>query len=53
MRMYDDHDVRTIVENFIAIHFKFGGVYLNEDAEEELKEACRGLGIEVKNLVRQ
>ena len=51
MKMYSGEDVRYIVELFLAQHFNFASVDLNEDSVEKLQEICELYGIEVENIV--
>lgn len=51
MKMYSGEDVRYIVEIFLAQHFNFASVDLNEDSVEKLQEICELYGIEVENIV--
>lgn len=51
MKMYSGKDVRYIVELFLAQHFNFASVDLNEDSVETLQEICELYGIEVENIV--
>lgn len=53
MRMYSKRDVKNIVEDFLAIHFNFDLVYLNEDSKEELENICCRYGIDVDNIEEQ
>lgn len=53
MWMYSDRDVKNIVEDFLAVHFKFDSVYLNDDGQEELRKICFNYGIDVPNIVEQ
>lgn len=43
--------MRYIVEIFLAQHFNFDSVDLNEDSVEKLQEICELYGIEVDNIV--
>lgn len=51
MKMYSGEDVRYIVELFLAQHFNFASVDLNEDSVEKLQEICELYGIEVEGIV--
>lgn len=51
MRIYSGRDVKCIVENFMAQHFNFEGVYLNDESIYELKEICKWYGREVEDIV--
>lgn len=51
MRMYSGRDVKCIVEAFMAQHFNFDGVYLNDESIYELEEICKWYGREVENIV--
>lgn len=51
MKMYSGEDVRYIVELFLAHHFNFASVDLNEDSVEKLQEICELYGIEVEGIV--
>lgn len=51
MKMYSGEDVRYIVELFLAQHFNFDSVDLNEDSVEKLQEICEFYGIEVESIV--
>lgn len=53
MKMYSKKDVRNIVEGFMAKHFEFDYVCLNEEAVRELEEVCCAYGIEVENIKEQ
>lgn len=53
MWMYSKQDIKNIVEDFLAEHFNFGAVYLNEESAEELEEICHNYGIEVESIVEQ
>ena len=50
--MYSEEDVRYIVELFLADHFNFAFVDLNETSIERLKAICLPYGIEVENIVK-
>lgn len=50
MKMYSKEDIQHIVELFLAAHFNFAFVDLNEDSVRELKEICELYGIEVGNI---
>ena len=50
MKMYSGEEIRSIVEIFLAQHFNFAWVDLNEDSIRELEEICEPYGIEVKNI---
>ena len=50
MKMYSGIDVQHIVEVFLAAHFNFSFVDLNEDSVRELEEICEPYGIEVENI---
>lgn len=52
MKMYSEEDVRYIIELFLADHFNFAFVDLNETSIERLKEICEPYGIEVENIVK-
>ena len=51
MKMYSGKDVRYIVELFLAQHFNFDSVDLNEDSVEKLQEICEFYGMEVESIV--
>lgn len=51
MRMYSGRDVKCIVENFMAQHFNFESVYLNDESIYKLEEICSWYGREVENIV--
>lgn len=51
MKMYSKKDVQHIVELFLAQHFNFAFVDLNEGSIEKLEEICEPYGIEVDNIV--
>lgn len=53
MKMYSNQDVIDIVQDFLAKHFNFDYVSLNEESFAELKIICEDYGIEVKNIVDQ
>lgn len=53
MWMYSERDVKNIIEDFLAMHFKFGSVYLDDSSKEELTMICCNYGIEVPNIVEQ
>lgn len=53
MWMYSERDVKNIVEDFLAKHFNFDSVYLNEESKGELKKICYNYGIEVENITEQ
>ena len=53
MKMYSEKDARYIVELFLAQHFNFAFVNLNEGSVEKLEEICEPYGIEVENIVDQ
>lgn len=53
MKMYSRNDIRHIVELFLAQHFNFAFVDLNEDSVEKLQQICEPYGIEVENIVEQ
>ena len=44
--MYSFREVRYIVESFLADHFRFSYVDLNEESVEKLKEICECYGRE-------
>jgi hypothetical protein len=50
MKMYSGKDVRYIVELFLAQHFNFAFVDLNEDSVKWLEKICEAYGIEVENI---
>lgn len=49
--MYSGYDVRYIIELFLAQHFNFACVDLNEDSVEVLEKICESCGIEVEDIV--
>ena len=51
MKMYSGYDVRHIIELFLAQHFNFACVDLNEDSVEVLEKICESCGIEVEDIV--
>lgn len=51
MKMYSGNDVRNIIELFLAQHFNFAFVDLNEDSIEKLQEICEPFATEVENIV--
>lgn len=53
MWMYSNKDVKNIVEDFLAKHFNFDSVYLNNNSVLELKEICKNYGVEVENIFEQ
>ena len=50
MKMYSGRDVMYIVQKFLAQHFNFAYVELNEDSIEKLEEICESYGIELENI---
>lgn len=53
MWMYSDREVRNIIEEFLANHFNFDSVYLNEKSKKELEKICCNYGVEVENIMEQ
>ena len=53
MWMYSEKDVRNIVEDFLAEHFNFSCVYLNDESVEKLEKICNHYGTYVENIVEQ
>ena len=53
MWMYSGRDVKNIVEDFLAEHFNFESVYLNEESKEQLEKICNNYGIEVESIMEQ
>ena len=51
MKMHSGNDVRNIIELFLAQHFNFAFVDLNEDSIEKLQEICEPFATEVENIV--
>lgn len=51
MKMCSEHDVRHIVEIFLAKHFNFAFVDLNEDSIRELEAICEPYVVEIENIV--
>lgn len=47
MKMYTKYDVQTIVELFLASHFNFERVTLNQESLEKLEEICEPYEFEV------
>lgn len=50
MKMYSNQDVIDIVQDFLAKHFNFDYVSLNEESFAELIIICEDYGIEVDNI---
>lgn len=50
MKMYSGNDVQHIIELFLAQHFNFAFIDLNEDSIRTLEEICEPYGIEVENI---
>ena len=50
MKMYSKYDVQTIVELFLASHFNFDRVTLNQESIEKLEEICEPYTIEVGHI---
>lgn len=50
MKMYDEYDVRSIVQDFLAEHFGFEFVYLNYESIDKLECICANYGIEVEHI---
>lgn len=50
MKMCSTRDIRSIIELFLAQHFNFAFVNLNEESVERLEEICESYSIEVENI---
>lgn len=53
MMMYDNVDVKNIVEEFLAEYLDLYSVTLNVSHTYKLDEIMSGYGIEVENIQRQ
>lgn len=50
MKMYSERDIQIIIELFLAQHFNFDYVTLNQESIEKLKEICEPYATEVGHI---
>ena len=51
MKMYNQNEVKCIVEEFLADYFNFESISLSSGSIVALRRICSGYGIEVENIV--